>query len=286
MIDPRDPFPLSDRPSVQRRTRSETKDLRVASADATREPNNNNNNNIPFTMSTTELKRLKDRLSILGHRQKELEAKLMASYEALTSGGSKAPGLRGNLVDEEGFPRNDIDVHAVRALRHERACLQTDHQQVMKEIETSLHELHKIQQHLADTGVIEVEKYSKERDREFTETASKEDARGEDETEPMVSSDAFAEVRSVARGSPSHAAGLFEGDLIVAMGDVRASNHRNLSAVADLIRDNIGQTVSVLVLRTTTETGSERSPTRITLIPKRWNGPGLLGCHIVPFHGS
>jgi hypothetical protein len=32
-------------------------------------------------------------------------------------------GLKGNLVDREGFPRADVDVHEVRNLRHRLACV-------------------------------------------------------------------------------------------------------------------------------------------------------------------
>ena len=50
--------------------------------------------------------------------------------EHLTSPGM--PGLSGNLIDEEGFPRSDIDLFEIRKLRNRYACLQTDHQAVMK----------------------------------------------------------------------------------------------------------------------------------------------------------
>ena len=48
------------------------------------------------------------------------------------------PGLKKPLVDHEGFPRNDIDVYDTRHKRHRLACLQTDHKQIMKEIEAFL----------------------------------------------------------------------------------------------------------------------------------------------------
>ena len=42
------------------------------------------------------------------------------------------PGVKGSLVDAEGFPRADIDLFEVRKLRNRLACLQTDHCNIMK----------------------------------------------------------------------------------------------------------------------------------------------------------
>lgn len=47
-------------------------------------------------------------------------------------------GINGRLLDAEGYPRNDIDLYHVRELRNEHAHLQTDHQALMKEIESQL----------------------------------------------------------------------------------------------------------------------------------------------------
>lgn len=52
------------------------------------------------------------------------------------------PGLRGPLVDEEGFPRADIDVHAVRQARHRLACLQTDYREAQRRLEQLLLRVH------------------------------------------------------------------------------------------------------------------------------------------------
>ena len=45
------------------------------------------------------------------------------------------PGVSGPLVDDEGFPRGDIDLYAVRQARNKYVCAQTDHMEVMKKIE-------------------------------------------------------------------------------------------------------------------------------------------------------
>ena len=45
------------------------------------------------------------------------------------------PGVSGKLVDEEGFPRKDLDIFEIRKLRNRLAHLQTDHVNLMKRIE-------------------------------------------------------------------------------------------------------------------------------------------------------
>lgn len=52
------------------------------------------------------------------------------------------PGLDGPLVDEEGFPRSDIDVHAIRDARHQLACLKTDYRELQRRLEDILFRIH------------------------------------------------------------------------------------------------------------------------------------------------
>ena len=52
------------------------------------------------------------------------------------------PGLKGPLVDSEGFPRADVDLHQIRSMRGRIAVLNTDLSATMKRIENGLAELH------------------------------------------------------------------------------------------------------------------------------------------------
>merc|ERR1711988_323899 len=76
----------------------------------------------------------------------QLEAEAMSLKEILTQrgpAGAPPAGLRGvSLVDSQGFPRGDIDVHDVTIKRNRLACIDTDHSLLMKEIETLLFTLH------------------------------------------------------------------------------------------------------------------------------------------------
>lgn len=51
----------------------------------------------------------------------DIEKAIMDITEYLTAPGM--PGLKGNLVDEEGFPRADLDLFDIRKMRNRLACL-------------------------------------------------------------------------------------------------------------------------------------------------------------------
>lgn len=46
------------------------------------------------------------------------------------------------LVDLEGFPRNDLDLVAIRTARNKYVCTQNDHKSMMKKIEFAMTEYH------------------------------------------------------------------------------------------------------------------------------------------------
>ena len=52
------------------------------------------------------------------------------------------PGIKGKLVDDEGFPFANIDLFEIRKMRNRLAHLQTDHVNLMKTIESKLYSLH------------------------------------------------------------------------------------------------------------------------------------------------
>ena len=51
-------------------------------------------------------------------------------------------GMSEPLIDNQGFPRGDVDVHLVTILRHDVICLQNDHKAHMHAIEKGLIEFH------------------------------------------------------------------------------------------------------------------------------------------------
>ena len=77
-----------------------------------------------------------------------MEAEIVELCDLLSQPGM--PGLHEKLIDSEGFPRADIDLHQVQSMRGRVATLNTDLSAAMKLIETKLAELHALQKDEAE----------------------------------------------------------------------------------------------------------------------------------------
>ncbi|KAG7379577.1 putative 26S proteasome regulatory subunit [Phytophthora pseudosyringae] len=204
-----------------------------------------------------------------------LEAEIEALVAELTSGSN--PGLRGPLVDAEGFPRADIDVYRVRQLRHSLALKQTDHQAAMKTIETLLPRLFEARstetQQLQEPETPEPQVEEAAGRMLALEAAWK---RTLHEVKPEERDLLpFAAVDSVQTGSPAEKAGLQAQDQVLRFGSADASNHRQLAAVSDIVQRNVGSGIRVLVRR-------QAELLALELTPQSWRGPGVLGCLLQP----
>ena len=51
-------------------------------------------------------------------------------------------GMDGPLVDNEGYPRNDLDIPKIRMARQKIICLSNDHKEVMKKLASLLEDIH------------------------------------------------------------------------------------------------------------------------------------------------
>ncbi|CAI2168224.1 6873_t:CDS:2 [Funneliformis geosporum] len=158
-------------------------------------------------------------------------------------------GMVESLVDKSGFPRDDIDLVAVRT-----APLRNDHKDIMKQIESALHAMHA--------------------ENQANKAATENKSTGQIRPEP------FAVVNAVAPDSPAKEAGLFKGDKITRFGSIHVGNHQKLQALNTLVIDNEGKAISVTIERG--EVNSEEVLV-LQLTPRSgWGGRGLLGCHIIP----
>ncbi|KAJ7323374.1 26S proteasome non-ATPase regulatory subunit 9 [Desmophyllum pertusum] len=200
-------------------------------------------------MADVSMQKVKDLMA----KKDAIEKEIKEFQDTLDS--QKGVGMQGTLIDEQNYPRSDIDVYAVRVARNRIICLQNDHKVLMKEIEEGIHEIH-----------------ARAREQKDNEKETKEDTEMADISTKLK---AFLRVDSVAEGSPSSQAGLKIGDHILKFGSISGENFNGLQDIASVVQHSKGIPVSITVER------EERTQT-LSLTPNTWSGRGLLGCHIVP----
>ncbi|VDO11228.1 unnamed protein product [Rodentolepis nana] len=145
----------------------------------------------------------------LEKKRKAIEAEIGIYTEILKI--NRDVGMHGPLVDSEGFPRNDIDLVAVRTARNRIICLNTDYNELMTKLEEVSSRL-LAKQSLSTSEAMD------------TETPF----------EPPPK--AFLTVDQVTPGSPSDLAGIRVGDKIVRFGSLLSSNFSGLSAVMEVVK--------------------------------------------------
>ncbi|XP_059286853.1 uncharacterized protein LOC132040240 [Lycium ferocissimum] len=179
------------------------------------------------------------------------------------------PGLSGNLVDSEGFPRTDIDIPTVRADRHRLAELRNDHKIITEKIDQNIQVLHSAR--LASTP---------------SSVKDSDDAAGlgvqgsavniataatSDMDVDVVFSRPFAVIDEISEASPAAEDGLQLGDQVVRFGNVQ-SGENILQRLAAESQSNQGCAVSMTVMR-------QGAMTNVKVTPRAWQGRGLLGCN-------
>ncbi|PIA60454.1 hypothetical protein AQUCO_00300157v1 [Aquilegia coerulea] len=185
------------------------------------------------------------------------------------------PGITGNLLDSEGFPRSDIDVPAVRADRLRLSELRNDYKEITEKISESLQVLHSAR--LAPKPLVSGEGSNNQFAHlvNTVSSASAHDALTKD-THSSMDVDInlgvpFAIVDEIVDDSPAAEDGLQLGDQIVKFGNVE-SGEGLLQRLASEAQSNQGRAVPLVVLR-------QGVPTNLALTPRSWQGRGLLGCH-------
>eukprot|EP01018_Ginkgo_biloba_P006242 Gb_30713 [translate_table: standard] len=212
-------------------------------------------------------------------RREGLEEEMNAIIARLCT--PNGPGLSGNLLDREGFPRSDIDVAVVRSDRHHLAMLRNDHKDITSKIDQNL-------QILLSGGLVrDLQTLPQKRTAEGEElgyqissgsggissTSLPDDAPNENAPIPMEE-DAivrlpFAVVDEILDGSPAALDGLQLGDQILRFGTVEGSENL-LSRLAREGQTNQGRTIPVTVMRRGVQV-------HLTVTPRPWSGRGLLG---------
>ncbi|CAM9176381.1 unnamed protein product [Phaeothamnion confervicola] len=221
---------------------------------------------------------LRTQLATLETQRRALEAEADAIGRELNGPGPDGLppiGLRTPLVDRDGFPLAGYDVYRIRHLRHRLSCIQTDHKEIMARVEGLLHAIHERQRQNTETerpSLLESSATPAMNGGPIMNGVMNGATGLSHHTEP------FCRVNEVWNGSPAAAARLRAGDLLVDFGSVHAGNHGNLSAIVPVISDNVGREIAVRVLRG----GAGGEFVELRLMPRSWDGRGLMGCHLTP----
>ncbi|CAJ2642067.1 unnamed protein product [Trifolium pratense] len=220
---------------------------------------------------------VKAEITSLMDKRSALESEMNSIIARLSQPG--APGLSGNLVDSEGFPRSDIDVPLVRAERRRLAELRNDYTDITDKINQNIQILHSAR--LAGNNRSPPLKNSGNDDGSDIQTSSTVASTPSQnvllslspnsmDVDVMVSR-TFAVVDEITDASPAVEDGLQLGDQILKFGNVEAGDnlHERLASEA---QSSMGQTVPVVIMR-------QGTVINLTVTPRTWQGRGLLGCH-------
>lgn len=181
------------------------------------------------------------------------------------------------------FPRADIDVYSTRQVRNTLAQLQTDHRDLMKQLELKLLRLHSINRNNQSCNrpqvavnlpairpVDSVEKKS---------SASLEPSQSiESSLFELCQSPPIFRVTTVFPDSPAESAGLCANDEIVIFGSVHSGN-ASPQAMKQCVENSMNRPIRVVLRRPIQD---DWEPVEIQLTPAKWSGQGALGCGFVP----
>ncbi|KAG8980449.1 putative 26S proteasome regulatory subunit [Tulasnella sp. 425] len=179
-------------------------------------------------------------------RKDAIEKEIKEQQTLLDSNNST---MTTELVDNEGFPRGDIDVYTVRHARVRIIELRNDLKAVTDELAIALQDVFN----------------SPEPEPSAAESATN----GQEQSEALKE---FARVDGVAPGSPANEAGLLREDLILRFGGLTAASFsgNSLQPLATMVASQENRQMTVRVRR-----GGEEVDLSFT--PRKWAGRGLLG---------
>jgi 26S proteasome non-ATPase regulatory subunit 9 len=160
--------------------------------------------------------------------------------------------MKAPLVDAQDFPRNDIDIYAVRDARVNIIRLTNDRDQLTKQIEEKIGKIH-------------------------TETNSKPLKSVEDDEPPVrrTTNKPILRISAVSESSPAEEGGLEVNDIVIQFGKLHGDNFTGLEQLAEETKSYLNKLLKVTVLRGT-------RVYRLQFRPREWAGRGIFGAGFVP----
>ncbi|KAH7905309.1 hypothetical protein BJ138DRAFT_1095245 [Hygrophoropsis aurantiaca] len=199
----------------------------------------------------------REKARALMSQKDDIEAELNAQVAILKANSCD---LTSPLVDQDGFPRADVDLYAVRYARKRINELRND-------LKDTMNEIGKVLEAVYDPSLA------------APSTGAPPDPQVKSASDSLGSLKPFAKVNGVAPGSPASQADLRREDLILKFGHLTQGSFAtsSLQPLADLVSANENRELQVTVLRS-------NETLILNFTPRQgWGGRGMLGCHILPF---
>nr|CCC92331.1 putative proteasome 26S non-ATPase subunit 9 [Trypanosoma congolense IL3000] len=216
--------------------------------------------------------------STLRAELRELESKryevMKKIEEAMAFLDTTPVGLRGSLVDSEGFPRDDCDLFAVRRARQTVNCGHND----LKSLETTIHEkLIQLHEECREEAEEQMRRDAMKNNKNNMKAAGDGGEHAQLQKE-MADKKPFVRIVRVVSGSPAAEAGLTAEDLVVQYGDLDAEKvlAGGYSEMTRVTSSHEGKMMRVWVR---SASGEVRE---LFVVPQKWKGDGLLGCTFEP----
>ncbi|WWC89227.1 uncharacterized protein L201_004145 [Kwoniella dendrophila CBS 6074] len=200
-------------------------------------------------------------------RRDQIEKEIEALKDVLNSHGATS---QTQLVDNEGYPRGDIDIYAIRHARSSLVRLQNDRQTVSDLLATALQDAFSVSSSTTPSTSNAIVNGSSQTNQSVRQVNGNEVKQDQWPEKPI------ARVNTVAPQSPASQAGLQANDQIYDFAGVTHLSQGGIQAIGSVVSRSEGVSLKLLVLR---------ADQRITLYltPRNgWGGRGSLGCHILP----
>ncbi|WFD28334.1 putative 26S proteasome regulatory subunit [Malassezia nana] len=182
-------------------------------------------------------------------KRQQIDAEL-AHYHAVLEQNQAT--MTSDLLDNEGFPRAELDIPTIREARHRIQRLRNDRREVDSRLAMLL------------THALPPSSVPRQ---EAVAVAQSDGVRAR-----------RMAVRSVSANGPADKAGLCAGDELVRWGPWDPMTTEYMSDLATTVKE--GASIPIVVRRTCLD--GRTIDVSLTLTPSRWDGRGLLGCHLVP----
>lgn len=176
------------------------------------------------------------------------------------------PGVDKSLIDQQGFPLAGLDLYAIRDARNTLIKKQNDHKGIMLLIEEKMSQFFNTEK--KDNQIISNSLKNEDEDKNLVQVFE------DDEVDKKIKV-SFAVISSIIEGSPADQCGLCEGDNVLMFDDIDINEKNPLERVGNIVKQKENQIIKVIISRK-----NQLNSILINLIPKKWEGNGLLGCKL------